>query len=63
VLAAVGRWTRDLWRKATRQSPSYPEERAAKAERARRAREETQRWDVQHHTPPPGQQGGMGGPG
>jgi hypothetical protein len=62
VLAAVGRWARNLWRKATRQSPSYPEERAAKAERARRARQETQVWDTQHHTPPPGGPG-IGGPG
>jgi hypothetical protein len=60
VLGAVGRWARDLWRKVTRQSPFYPEERAAKAERARRARQETQVWDPQHHTPPAPPGGGSG---
>jgi hypothetical protein len=54
VFDAVGRSARELWRKITRRSPSYPDERAARAERARRAREETQRWDQQQHTPPPG---------
>jgi hypothetical protein len=58
VLGAVGRSARELWRKLTRQSPSYPDERAAKAERARRARQEMQQWDAQHHTPPPGGPGG-----
>jgi hypothetical protein len=60
VLAAVGRWARDLWRKATRQSQFYPEERAAKAERARRARQEIKVWDPQHHVPQSGQPGGPG---
>jgi hypothetical protein len=63
VLGAVGRWARDLWRKATRQSPPYPEERAARAERVRRAHQETQVWDTQHHMPPGGGPGGLGGPG
>jgi hypothetical protein len=54
VFDAIGRSVRELWRNITRQSPSYPDERAARAERARRVREETQRWDQQHHTPPPG---------
>jgi len=53
VLGAVGRKARELWRKATRRSPFYPDERAAKAERARQARQETQAWDPHHHTPPP----------
>ena len=53
MLGAVGRKARELWRKATRRSPFYPDERAAKAERARQARQETQAWDPHHHTPPP----------
>jgi hypothetical protein len=62
VLGAVGRSARELWRKLTRRSPSYPDERAAKAERTRRARQEMQQWDAQHHTPQSGgPQGGGGG--
>jgi hypothetical protein len=52
VFKAVGRSARELWRKITRPSPSYPDERAARAERARQARLESQLWGsaAQHPT-------------
>lgn len=41
VFKAIGRSARELRRKITRQSPSYPNDRAARAERARQARQES----------------------
>src|SRR5918996_6027592 len=51
VLGAIGRSVRELWRKLTRQITSVSGRAGGQAERTR---QETQLWDQQHHTPPPG---------